>query len=133
MSTEPRSPLEKELRALLRREEPSADFSQRVMSRLGAAGARRTRQKWFPPFPRVILQWVAGGALACLLAAIGVMKYQQHRRTKAEGDLAREQAMVALRIASAKLNVALKQVHELEDRRPPRRGKARSQGRMEHL
>jgi hypothetical protein len=113
--------LENELRAALRRREPPAGFTERVQAQIEAApapkaGWRRALASLFgiPP-----LRWVAAGAAACLLLAIGIAHYREVQRQRAEGEAAKVQVMQALRIASSKLNVTMKRVQE-PDRRPPR-------------
>jgi hypothetical protein len=87
---------EDDLRAALRREEPSADFVDRVMARTPRthAAPRRTA-------------WVAAIA-ACLLAAMGNFEYQQY-----EGRKARRELLLALQITGSKLNIAQQKVSEL--------------------
>jgi len=115
--------LESELRRALRREEPPPDFSARVMAEIRAAELtpRRARRKEtrggllellrVPTFSR--LKWAAAALTACLLvAAFAFHRRQVHRE---RGELARQQAMLALEIASTKLNLAFKQVNKLED------------------
>jgi hypothetical protein len=121
------SRIEDELRMALRREEPSADFSDRVMARIVASSIETEREKqrekvsWrrrlaglFHP-PQV--KWAMAGALSLLLifAAFGVHRRREHQRAleeMAEGQRAKEQVMVAMKIASAKLNVAQKKVQD---------------------
>jgi hypothetical protein len=116
MTPEWQKPLEDELRSLLRRKEPPAGFTERVLSKVQTAPARRAawRERLLSVFASPRLRWAAGGALACIVLAVGGVRYRQYRRAKVEGEIAKEQVMVALRIASAKLNVALKQVREVE-------------------
>jgi hypothetical protein len=121
------SRIEDELRTALRRQEPSTDFTERVMARLAAtavetkqeksrekAGWRQKLKEFFQPVP---LKWAVAGAIACLLifAAVGLSRYREHQRAMAEiaqGERAKEQVMLAMKIASAKLNVAQKKVQE---------------------
>jgi len=88
--------LEDELRAALRRQEPPADFASRVIS-----AAARTPAK---PSPRAWTRWVAGMAAGIALTA-GVAGYQRY-----EGERAKSQVMLALRITAAKLSKAQKKV-----------------------
>ncbi len=69
------------------------------------------------------LKLAMAGALACavLVSAVGIQRYRAHERAlaeAAEGQKAKEQVMLAMRIASAKLNVAQKKVRETSDRQP---------------
>ena len=69
------------------------------------------------------LKLAMAGTLACavLVSAVGIQRYRAHERAlaeAAEGQKAKEQVMLAMRIASAKLNVAQKKVRETSDRQP---------------
>jgi negative regulator of sigma E activity len=124
--------LEKALREALQREEPSPDFTARVMARLAEQPEpepvvrpsecvhwwqRLTGQftNWFQ-MPQ--LQWVTAGALACVLlaTAFGVRQYRERQREIAEGERAKEQVMLALQIASTKLNAAQRKVRQASER-----------------
>jgi hypothetical protein len=130
-----------ELKIALRREEPSPDFTNRVMARIAQEkeglesvepGRRGESQLgWlqklgaiFTPPP---MKWAMAGAMAALLIAsvAGVNRYRQHQidaqrqaeiAAEAEGQRAKEQVMFAMRIASAKLNLAQKKVQESSER-----------------
>jgi hypothetical protein len=123
---------EDELRRALRREEPAPDFTDRVMARVSELRKQekpREKTDWlrrlaesFQP-PR--MKWATAGAMAVLLviAGFGVHHRRENERRRlaeiAEGERAKEQVIMAMRIASAKLNVAHKKVREtagLEDR-----------------
>lgn len=126
--------LERELEKALRRHEPSHDFADRVMARIAAESAathvaarselsnrwQRFTALWQMPS----LQWAAAGALACLLMMFATYRYREHQRIEAErfaleqaeGERAKEQVILALQIASAKLNVAQRKVRESSER-----------------
>ena len=111
------NPLDDELRRALGRIEPPGDFSSRVLERVEArskrGGARRwTRWLWLPQ-----IRWAAV-AVVCLLAVAGSLEYRSYQRTRAEGEQAREQVMLALQIASSKLNGALGEVKQVESQQP---------------
>ena len=91
--------LEDELKSALRRKEPSPEFTERMLARVGGVPARRAPRPW--------VRWVAAMAASILLAA-GAMGYRQYR-----GDRARSQVLLALRIAGGKLNKAQKKVQML--------------------
>jgi hypothetical protein len=94
--------LDDELRAALRRENPSAAFAQRVI-----VSARSSRA---PRAPVHRLMWAA--ALAAMLA-IGFTGTYEYRQMKAER--AGRDAVMALRIASEKLNLARDRVLRREN------------------
>jgi uncharacterized protein HemX len=70
------------------------------------------------------LRWAMAAAMAAVLfaAAFGVVRYREHQRqmaeiaAQAEGQRAKEQVMLAMRIASAKLNAAQRKVKEASER-----------------
>jgi len=116
---------DEELKLALRREEPSPDFTDRVMARIAELQRqeksrektdwlRRLMQFFQPPQ----MKWAMAGAVAVvlLIAAFGVHRSRENERRRlaeiAEGERAKEQVMLAMRIASAKLNVAQKKVYE---------------------
>ena len=109
------NPLDDELRAALTRREPSADFTRRVMQRI--EGEKALRRSWWAGFTRAsrvpALRWAAS-AMACLALVVGIVEYRRYQRVKAEGEMARAQVMLALQIASSKLNVALAPVQQVE-------------------
>ncbi|MGH9845939.1 MAG: hypothetical protein ACREEM_45120 [Blastocatellia bacterium] len=120
--------LEDELRSALGRERPSSDFTDRVMARIAALPAKQEKERnnsgWLKRlagfFQPPQMKWAMAGAMACLLvfAAIGVNRRREHQRAIeiAEGEKAKEQVMLAMRIASAKLTVAQKKVQENHER-----------------
>ncbi len=119
--------LEKALRAALQREEPSPDFTARVMARLAEQPEPEPVvlpsehvhwwQRLVGLFQMPQLQWVTAGALACVLlaAAFGVRQYRAQQREIAEGERAKEQVMLALQIASTKLNAAQRKVQQASE------------------
>lgn len=122
-----------ELKNALRRQEPSADFTDRLMALVaqekeGEGDVETGRrgdwwQKIVAFFQPPQIKWAMAGAMAALLIAgvIGANRYRQHQleqqrqaaiAAEAEGQRAKEQVMFAMRIASAKLNVAQKKVRD---------------------
>ncbi len=122
-----------ELKLALRRQEPSAGFADRVMTRIAELSAESKQEKsrekaswlrrlaeFFQP-PR--MKWAMAGAMAIALivAGAGVYRYRENERQRmlaeiAEGEKAKEQVMMAMRIASAKLNIAQKKIQETSQR-----------------
>jgi hypothetical protein len=112
------APLEEALRKALRREEPPAGFAERVMARISredaAVGAREAVGPWGrlaaafrAPHPR----WAAACAAVALLA--GGLEYRSQRLERAEGERARRQVMLALRITGSKLRLAQAHVQHI--------------------
>lgn len=121
-----------ELKHALRRKEPAPDFTDRVMARIAELESREKpgeKTDWlrrlaeiFQP-PKVNwMKWATAGAMAILLiiAGFGVHWRRENERRRlaeiAEGERAKEQVMLAMRITSAKLNVAKKKVREAAGR-----------------
>lgn len=99
--------LEDELRAALRREDPSPGFALRVVAR---AKTKPAPHSWFPSqswFPRML--WATALA-AMLVIGFGVSEYRERQAERA----ARETVM-ALRIAAEKLNMARDKVLRVEN------------------
>lgn len=89
---------EDELKRALARRQPSPDFTAKVMAQVSARK---------PSSPR----WAAIAAAATLLLAAGGA-YQHHRQV--QGEAAKQQLLVALRIAGSKLHMAQEHVQEIE-------------------
>lgn len=112
--------LENELKRALQRDDASPDFTDRVMARIanapGHAKRRETESRWWRRlvefFQPAQLKWAGAFAAVVLLicAAIGVHRYRAYQAEIAEGERAKEQVMLAMKIASAKLNIAQKKV-----------------------
>lgn len=92
---------ERELKDRMRRPEPPAGFADRVMQRV--ASERKGRGS-APVSPA--RRWVVRSIAAALFltVGIGVVGYRAEQRRR--GAEAAEQALVALRITSEKMNVA---------------------------
>ncbi len=77
------SRLDDELRNAFRREQPSADFTTRVLERVSLE--RPPRLRWWTKLAMLLeppkLRWVAIGVTASLLLAIGAMQYAKLRHT----------------------------------------------------
>jgi len=94
--------LDDELKSALRREDAPLGFTQRVVARARTKPIRKTAMF------RMI--WAAG--IAAMLV-IGFTAASEYRQVKAER--AASQAVVALRIAAAKLNMTRDKVLKLEN------------------
>jgi hypothetical protein len=95
--------LERDLRQALRRESPPAGFAERVAARI----ARDERQRQAP------MRWRAIAASMALAAIVAGWSAHEHARRVAEGERARDQVLLALRIAGAKVKYAQDQVREI--------------------
>jgi hypothetical protein len=85
-------PLEDELRRRLRRVDPPEGFAERVLAR-AAAGRRRPVGTWAVP----------AALAACVLVSLGAFAHVQERR---QALTAKNEALLALRIAGAELRHA---------------------------
>jgi len=120
---------EDDLRSALERKDPGEGFTQRVMARIdqaeqkvSPAGRLRTwfLQLWWPLRLRTALAagLVAGLALS---AGLGISHYRRFQEQR-EGEMAKQHAVLALRITTAKFNhvlerVKVSQAHEMKIRR----------------
>lgn len=95
--------LEEDLKRALRRESPAPGFASRVMQRIEREAAPK-RYPW----------WRAVAASLTLTALIGGgAAYQDHQRRVREGEQAKEQVLLALRIAGEKVRYAQTEVRTI--------------------
>lgn len=114
--------MEEELRKALRREPPPAGFAQRIIDRarmeaqsVPAPLSWRERLRTWIRLPR--LQMVAAAAALVVIVASGV-RYEQYRSEQRAGEHAKEQVLLALRVAGSKIEVARERVQELSEPQP---------------
>jgi hypothetical protein len=104
-------PLENDLKQVFRRERPSAGFAARVMERVGEEERSRRRpasgshRSWWQAIAAMLLLTIAGGGW--------LTHYEIERH---EGERAKAQVLLALRITGAKMHAAREQVRELGSR-----------------
>ena len=60
------------------------------------------------------MRWATAGVVACALLVAG-LEYRHERHLRAEGEAAKQQLVLALRIAGAKLYVAQEKVFQRSD------------------
>ena len=104
-----------ELKGALRRCEPPGGFTERVLTRIAAEEAAQSappRESWLRFFTQSLVRWAAAVALAGALIAGGI-QYRRVQRERAEGEAAKRQLMLALRIAGKKLQLAKAKVNEI--------------------
>lgn len=95
--------LEKNLEQALRRQRPPGGFSGRLMERVAREG-RNPRRTW----------WRAAAASITLVAALaGYTGFSIAERRRAESERAREEVLLALRIASEKVRYAQNEVRSI--------------------
>jgi hypothetical protein len=102
------SRLEDSLREALKREDPGAEFTRRTLERAAAIPRRESAwRRWFHP---PAWRWAAAGALACSLLVFSAVEYQRAQRARVAGEQAKEQLVLALRIAGTKLHMTQEKV-----------------------
>jgi hypothetical protein len=125
------SRLDDELKIALRRDEPPEGFAARVLERIAAmpdaAVPQKVGKSWWQrlaetlgPFGMNWLpgRWLTAGTLACallLVVTVGVYKHRQEELARQEAERAKAQVVLALQIASSKLNIAQRKVFENND------------------
>jgi hypothetical protein len=86
--------IEQELQSALRRQQPSPDFTGRVLARIDAPHAA--------PAPSRLRRWLAAAAALALLASGGA-RYYAHQQSVAEAERVTQDIRLALQITSEKL------------------------------
>ena len=106
------------LKRAMRRQPVPDGFADRVLARVAeqnsAEPRRGYRDSWWRVFSQPLVRWAAAVALAAALVA-GGMHYRQVQaeRERAQGEAAKQRLMLALRIASSKLQLAKSKVNEI--------------------
>ena len=103
---------ERNLKAALRRREPSADFTANVMAAIAAEPSRSNIVEM--PVRRVgrgpaVFRWAAVGAMAASLA-FGVLAIRDQRAERRAAEQAELQLMVSLSVAGSKVSQAADKV-----------------------
>jgi hypothetical protein len=99
--------LEDKLRDALQRVEPPTGFSERVLAR-----TLETKQNARAgPFAWRYLRWGLAGAL-CLALVMAGIEYRQAQEERARSEAAKQQLMLALRIAGDQLQFVWSKVNQ---------------------
>ena len=108
--------LERALRYALRREDAPPDFAEQVLARIARKNAEhaQSRDPWHAFFTQPLVRWAALAAIAASLT-VGFLHHREVVRRRAEGEAAKHQLMLAMRIAGSKLHVARTKVNEIND------------------
>lgn len=101
-----------DLRAALRRREPSEGFEKRVMARIEIEREASIGNRARALFGHPAIRWALACA-ACLVLLISFVQHRHERRVRAEAESARAQATFALRVASTQFRLALQQAEEI--------------------
>ena len=114
---------DEDLKSALRRREAPDGFTERVLARVanehaGQSGSRR--ESWLGTFPQPILRWATVGLTTAALI-VGGIHYRNMQRERARGEAAKQQLMLALRIAGNKLQLAKAKVNDIHVNEPKNR------------
>lgn len=112
--------LEDALRNALRREDAPESFALKVIARAqqqSSAPNEAKRTSWLSIFSQPLGRWAAV-ATVTVCFVIGSIYYRNLQRQRAEGEAAKQQLMLALRIAGSKLQLAKEKVNEINTSRP---------------
>jgi len=109
------NPLDDALKNALRREDAPDGFAERVLARAAQQESVPRKKEWAPwpgMWSQPLLRW---GAFAAVTAAlvVGAVHYRHVERERAQGEEAKQQLMLALRIAGSKLQLAKAKVNEI--------------------
>jgi hypothetical protein len=106
------SNLEDNLKIALRREEPSEDFTDRVLARLKqpAPAEPRWRERLAVLMRPPRLQWVALAVILSVMLPVANLQYRKELAYRAEGERAKQQLLFAVRVAGTKLHQAQRKV-----------------------
>lgn len=104
--------IERELKTVLRRQRPDAGFTERVMAAVREADHRRqtssiSTQPW--------RAWRAVAAAVLLTAFLGGWAAHEAAQRRAEGEQARQEVLIALRITGEKLRSAQDHVRRINN------------------
>ena len=112
--------LDKELKDALRRQPPPDGFTEGVLARAATQESPQpspTHDSWLKLFTQPVLRWAYVATLSAALLAGGIfyrhLQYERTQRERAEGEAAKQQLMLALRIAGSKLQLAKSKVNEM--------------------
>jgi len=103
------SHLEDDLRAALRRQEPPADFAERVLARLNQAPEPSWRERLSVLMHPPRVQWVAVAVMVSILLPTAAVQY---RKDMEKGERAKQQLLFAMHVAGNRLHQAQKKVLE---------------------
>jgi hypothetical protein len=120
--------LEDALRNALRREDAPEGLALKVLARAQqqnspAHDAQRT--SWLSVFSQPLVRWAAVAAVT-ICVVVGCIYYRNLQRQRADGEAAKQQLMLALRIAGSKLQLAKELVNEINTPQPESQPQNRS-------
>ena len=115
---------ENELKHALRHQDPPDGFAERVFARVAQQNLNKAEPaRWdslVSFFAQPLLRWAIASAVSLALIAGGIhfRKVQELKaqRERAEGEAAKQQLVLALRIAGTKLQLAKSKVNEINEK-----------------
>ena len=113
------TPFEEQLKQALARQEPSADFTSRVLAEAERRERREEASGWRAWFRGNWLQaqrasaWRLAPVMAAFLLISGMAAYREHQR-EVQGQAAKRQLLQAMRIAGAKIHYTQLKVVAME-------------------
>jgi hypothetical protein len=105
------TPFEEELKQALKREDPGADFTARVLAKCTQADERAEHSFWRVSW--LMPAWRVGAVAAGLIVLAGGTAYEHHQH-EVKGMAAKRQLLLAMRIAGTKLQEVQERVKESE-------------------
>jgi len=106
--------IEEQLKNALRRQDAPPDFTEQVLARVAEHNSipQVQHHSWRSFFTQPLVRRAAITATAASLA-LGGIHYRNVRRERAKGEAAKQQLMLALRIAGSKLQLAKAKINEI--------------------
>ena len=107
--------LEDALKHALRQEEAPEGFADRVLNCVAKPSINEpaTRRFWRGLFAQPLVRWAAAAAVCAAVVICGI-QYRQAQQERAEGEAAKQQLVLALRIAGSKLQLAKSKVQQIQ-------------------
>jgi hypothetical protein len=108
--------LERALKHALRREDAPPGFANHVLARIAQKKADYSpaRNPWHAIFTQPVVRWAALATIAVAFV-FGFIHHREAVRERAEGEAAKQQLMLALRITGSKLQMARAKVNQIND------------------
>jgi hypothetical protein len=107
------SHLEDELKSALGRKEPAGDFTAKVLQRIAQPAPRSRFDELIVLLRPPRLQWVAASLAISLIVPFAALEYRQQRQIRAQGEAAKQQLILAMRIAGTELHHARQEVQRM--------------------
>ncbi|MGH9496750.1 MAG: hypothetical protein ACRD3B_17260 [Candidatus Sulfotelmatobacter sp.] len=108
--------LERALKQALQRENAPPDFTDQALARIAEKKTERPlfHNPWPAMFTQPLIRWAAFSTITAALV-FGFIHHRAVVRERTEGEAAKQQLMLALRIAGSKLQIARAKVNQIND------------------